>query len=138
MRQQKKNSTWQIRVDAPAQSITGTTLLAVDVDPRVPALNLGLRIRTGGEPALWNGAMIRLFLTVESVTWAPLAGWLAEEEAAALLARVEAGYTGTRLWSGDWTGQWSEDALAALEALHDGLNDRAHQGAPSAVSSDSG
>ena len=109
---------WQIEAEAAEQAITSTTLLAMDVDPRAPRLQLGLRIRTGGEPALWNGAMIRRFFTAERVRWSPLVDWLQGEAAAILLARILAGYTGTRLWSGDWTGQWSADALEALDALH--------------------
>lgn len=113
---------WRIETEADAQEITSTTLLAIDIDPRVPRLLLGLRIRTGGEPALWNGAMIRRFFTVERTCWRPAVDWLHGEAATGLLARILAGYTGTRLWSGDWTGQWSEDALQALDALHEALS----------------
>lgn len=118
---------WQIETEADEQEITSTTLLAIDVDPRVSQLRLGLRIRTGGEPALWNGAMIRRFFTVERTCWRPVVAWLRGDTAAALLARIQAGYTGTRLWSGDWTGQWSTDALQALDALHEALSARVEQ-----------
>ncbi|MFT5681607.1 MAG: hypothetical protein ACI8RZ_002513, partial [Myxococcota bacterium] len=110
---------------ADDQTITGTTLLAVDIDPRITRLRLGLAIRTGGEPALWNGAVIRRFLTVHHIHWPPLVTWLGGAEAGRLLARIEAGYTGTRLWSGDWTGEWTADAFDALDALHEALGDQA-------------
>ena len=109
---------WQIETEAADQEITGTTLLAVDIDPRIHTLRLGLRIRTGGEQALWNGAMVRRFLMVESIHWPPIAAWLSGEEATALLDRIDAGYVGSQLWSGDWLGQWSEDARMALDSLH--------------------
>ena len=113
---------WRIDTEADEQEITSTTLLAIDIDPRIPRLQLGLRIRTGGEPALWNGAMIRRFFTVTHTRWPPVVAWLRGEAAAALLSRIQAGYTATRLWSGDWTGQWSEDALEALDDLHQALS----------------
>lgn len=129
---------WHFETQADDQTITGTTMLAIDVDPRILRLRLGLAIRTGGDPELYSGAVIRRFFPIEHIHWPPLVTWLGGAEATTLLARIEAGYTGTRLWSGDWTGEWTADAVAALDALHESLSDRAHHPAPSSDSSDSG
>jgi hypothetical protein len=117
---------WHVETQADEQTITATTLLAVDIDPRIHRLRLGLAIRSGGDPELYSGAVIRRFLPIEHVRWPPLVAWLTGAEAGGLLARIAAGYTGTRLWSGDWTGEWTEDALDALATLHESLTDRAH------------
>ncbi len=117
---------WHFETPADDQTITATTLLAVDVDPRIQRLRLGLVIRTGGDPELYSGAVIRRFFLVERIHWPPLVGWLGGATATALLARIAAGYTGTRLWSGDWTGEWTADAIAALDDLHAALSERAH------------
>ena len=118
---------WRIEAQADQQTITGTTLLALDIDPRIPRVWLGLRIRTGGDPELYSGAIIRRFLTVEQIAWAPVVAWLSGADGARLLARISAGYTGTRLWSGDWTGEWTDDALDALDALHTAVSEQAEQ-----------
>ncbi|MDG1479315.1 MAG: hypothetical protein P8R54_06970 [Myxococcota bacterium] len=116
---------WHFETRADDQTITPTTLLAVDIDPRMLRLRLGLAIRTGGDPELYSGAVIRRFFLVEHIHWPPLVTWLGGATAAALLARIAAGYTGTRLWSGDWTGEWTVDAIAALDDLHAALSTRA-------------
>ena len=43
--------------------------------------------------------------------------WLASDDAAALLARVEEGYEASMTWSGDTIGRWTEDAWAAAEQV---------------------
>jgi hypothetical protein len=107
---------WQIRIDEGTVA-TATMALAVDVDPRTRTLSLGLRPRTGGGPEIASGAVARTFLEVDAVSWESAIAWLAGEEAAALLARMEAGYEVETLWTGDLLASWSEDAFAAGAAM---------------------
>jgi hypothetical protein len=122
---------WHFETQADEQTITAITLLAVDVDPRIKRLRLGLVIRTGGGPELYSGAVIRRFFPIEHIHWPPLVSWLGGAVAADLLTRIAAGYTGARLWSGDWTGEWTADAIAALDTLHAALSEQAHCAADS-------
>ena len=62
--------------------------------------------------------------SVDASDWEPAAAWLESSEAQALLARISAGHVCEILWSGDRVGRWSDDAMAALRALHEAIADR--------------
>jgi hypothetical protein len=117
---------WTISADADLQSAEEPTVgLAMDVDPRRPALTLGVRILTGGGPEFWQNAVRRRFFEGAQVDWRPALEWLRGVEAAALMRTVSEGYTGEMRWTGDWVGSWTEEASAALDALHAGVDARA-------------
>lgn len=111
---------WTVTAE-PGDAVDDTVGLAVDVDPRTRTLNLGVRILSGGAPELWYGAVVRRFFEGERADWTSASDWLASEQAAALLAAIEAGYEARQAWTGDWTGHWTPEAAAALDALHRGI-----------------
>jgi len=92
--------------------------LTMDVDPALRRIRLGCSLRCGGTNELGHGAVARMPFSAEASDWERAAVWLRAPEAQALLERVAAGHTCEVLWSGDRVGRWSEDALAALRALH--------------------
>lgn len=116
-------SPWTLRVPAAlgGQPATPTASPAMDIDPRSRTVILGLQPRSGGDAALWSGALLRHHFspTASPVDWRSACDWLRGEEAAALLDCVSAGYTAEILWSGDWSARWQPEALRAAHALLD-------------------
>jgi len=110
---------WIVTADAEVQEVTGGThALAMDMDPRQPAIVLGARPISGGGPEYWHGAIAREFFDGRRADWRPALAWLRGPEAAALLEAIEAGYEAQLVWTGDWVGRWTPEARAAAKAVH--------------------
>ena len=109
---------WQFVIEAlPSGDLPGTQILAIELDPRVPSLRVGARNRTGGGPELWNRAVLRIPLE-RSLTGHPgLEETLQSDPVVDILETIRLGYRSEMLWSGDFIGHWSEDALSAIDRL---------------------
>ena len=94
--------------------------MVLELDPREPSLCIGPRNRTGGSQELWQRAVLRIPLHSPPADLEALYDGLGEAREP-LLDRVIDGYRAEILWSGDFIGHWSEDALLAVDALVEAL-----------------
>ncbi len=116
---------WLIAADdALSEAGEPTVGLAMDLDPRVPSLHLGVRILSGGTPDVRCGAVYRRFFPGARADWSASLDWLTRPPATDLLAAILAGYHAELLWSGDCFVRWTPAALAAAERLHTELSAR--------------
>lgn len=104
--------------DALSDAGSPTVGLAMDLDPRVPSLRLGVRILSGGTADVLGGAIYRRFFPGDRADWSASLDWLARPAAAELLATILDGYRAEVLWSGDCSARWTPAALAAADQLH--------------------
>jgi len=110
---------WSIIAEAPSQVVGDTPMaLALEIDPRGPSIHLGIRALGASMQEAAGGAILCRYLEGDSVQWSPIQDWLQTPRAAALMACIHSGYTAEQRWSGDWVGQWTEDAWNAAGELH--------------------
>ena len=128
-------SDWSLSVledpTATAKALDRGEVLALDIDPRRPELRLQAQQPGIGDAEVGQRAKYRQWLgaggsdpidEAELLTVGAAArAWLHTPESAHLLARVQAGYSCTRYWTGDELGEWSEDAWAAANAIFMGV-----------------
>jgi hypothetical protein len=113
---------WQIELEPESSSgMPATQAIMLELDPRHPRLFIGARNLTGGSQEIWQRAVIRVPLLDPPADRATLHDWLHSDGVSQLLSRVSQGYRAEILWSGDFIGHWSEDALQAVDALVAGL-----------------
>jgi hypothetical protein len=107
---------WRVEVDPPLPYPEAR--FAMEVDPRRGIVRLGHRVPDTGDLEIQCGAIARSFFEQMPVTTDAAAAWLAGEEAAGLLATIEAGFSCDTLWSGDMVVTWSEGAWEAGRTLY--------------------
>ena len=118
----KASADWLIELEpVPEGGLAGTQAMMLELDPRRPQLCIGPRNLTGGGSELWQRAIIRVPLVALPFENTELRDWLKSENVAKLLNQVRLGYRAEMLWSGDFIGHWSEEALQAVDALVAGL-----------------
>jgi hypothetical protein len=111
---------WQFVIEAlPSGDLPATQILAIELDPRVPSLRVGARNRTGGGPEIWNRAVLRIPLDRARIGPSGLEETLQSDPAVDILETIRLGYRAEMLWSGDFIGHWSEEALSAIDRLMD-------------------
>lgn len=113
--------TWSVELDPPLPYPEAR--FALEVDPRRGIVRLGDRVPDTGDLEIQCGAIARSFFERAPVTTEAAVAWLAGEEAAALLAAIEAGFRCDTLWSGDLVVVWDDGAWEAGRTLYLRLED---------------
>ncbi len=116
---------WTVQCEALEQAVgRDPEALAIEIDPRVRIIHLGLRPLGATSQEVDSGAVLRRFIDAPAVHWGPIREWLLGPEAGELLQEISAGYTAEQLWSGDWQAQWSKPAWEAAHSLHQAITQK--------------
>ena len=110
---------WQVVVEEGwPDAASARWRLALEVDPRSRTVTLGPRAERTGALDIQSGAVARSFFEAADVELSDAGAWLRGDEAEALLAELEAGFTCELLWTGDPVVNWSEAAWQAGAELY--------------------
>lgn len=114
-----------------AEALARGEVLALDIDPRHPSVELRTRQPGLGDAEVgqrakyrqWLGASGEDPIEVEELISVGTAArkWLNSPAGKELLERVHQGYSCSRYWTGDELGEWSQDAWAAAHATFVGV-----------------